>query len=1228
MRYAALPLILSVLLTASPLAAGAEPEVRVLSTNASGISLLFEMKDFEIEWVSIEGEDFLLASIPGGGYEGGAGDPAVPVYSRLVTIPAGAAVRVTSTPIETEVRERVRLVPVAATEQPGEPRGKTDRSPVAVETDEVMIGRQEMLRDLPVANITFRPVRYDEAAETITLTKQMRVDIRFEGGAPDGPGKSGLLRVPASFDDLYRNLVVNYEESIPEREIVPGGILMFCADSVSVIDSLQLLIEWKKRKGTPVTLVTLSETGLGTRHDVLDYIQGVYDDPASNLEYVILAGDAGAVEYKVPTWRETMSGWFGEGDLPYQLLSGDDILPDIHIGRLSFNTMDELSVIIHKTIRYESEPWIADDPGWFTRACIVGDPTDSGYSTIETGKWVRDRLIVLGYDDVNTIFSGPWVSKMLTNLNLGNSLFGYRGFGGMSGWSIGYTNILTNREKMPYCVIMTCGVGSFADGTARSEAFLKYGSINPFVPKGGIGAVATATNGTHTRYNNCAYFGLWRGLLWEGQHTMGSSLSRSSVELYLNYYLAEPEAAQIWSHWNNLMGDPTVDIYTAYPESLGVTYAAAVPRGANSVSIEVTDGGAPCEGALVCLWKGEESYSTGHSDEQGLIELPVSPATAGEMLLTVTKHNRHPHLASIAVIDTFHVGAVATMIDDDGDGGSAGNSDGAINPGETIEIRVALENFGDQTVAALAATLTTTDPFVTILDGSEDFGDLPASATAWCVEDFDILVDGGCPDGHIIQVGVDAAAAAGSWRSLLEFAVVSAELSVDSIALHSAGPNGILDPGETAELSVVLRNGGSADAVLTTATLVPVGAKAAVNDGFGDFGTITVGSAAENEADRFVISADPSAYEGYLASFLLVADFSGGASDTVPVSLTIGERTENDPVGPDSYGYMAYDNLDSGYAEMPVYDWIEIDNTLGGQGAVVPMGDNGEYMDVTTVMDLPFTFRYYGEDFDRVSISSNGWLAMGETELLAYRNWTIPGAGGPSGMIAPFWDNLYQAINTGWVFEWHDTANHRWVVEWSRFLNLYCHAEETFQVILYDPAWHSTETGDGLIEFQYGPLYNCDALNGRATVGIESPDQGDGVLITYYGEYSAGAGVVMNGRAIRFIPVGSDDIATTVESGTPATPLADGLQGNRPNPFNPATTLSYTVAEAGPVSLKVYDVSGRRVRNLVDGPAEPGRYDAAWDGKDDSGRSVASGVYMVRFETARRAEVQRITLVR
>lgn len=122
-----------------------------------------------------------------------------------------------------------------------------------------------------------------------------------------------------------------------------------------------------------------------------------------------------------------------------------------------------------------------------------------------------------------------------------------------------------------------------------------------------------------------------------------------------------------------------------------------------------------------------------------------------------------------------------------------------------------------------------------------------------------------------------------------------------------------------------------------------------------------------------------------------------------------------------------------------------------------------------------------------------------------------------------------------------------------------------------------------------------------------------------------------------------DDFAILTNVGDPtvAPPAGDGLLSvgqthdgffdlgaPRPNPFNPTTSLTYTVATEGPVQLLIFDVSGRLVRTLVDARLASGRYSVTWDATTDHGRRLASGVYYARLRSGSADFVRRLTLAR
>ena len=92
--------------------------------------------------------------------------------------------------------------------------------------------------------------------------------------------------------------------------------------------------------------------------------------------------------------------------------------------------------------------------------------------------------------------------------------------------------------------------------------------------------------------------------------------------------------------------------------------------------------------------------------------------------------------------------------------------------------------------------------------------------------------------------------------------------------------------------------------------------------------------------------------------------------------------------------------------------------------------------------------------------------------------------------------------------------------------------------------------------------------------------------------------------------------------------FANRLEANMPNPFNPSTTIHYELAQSGRAALRVYDVSGKLVRTLVNREHQVGPYETRWDGRDDRGLAVASGVYFYRLESGRYTQTRRMVLLK
>ena len=928
-------------------------------------------------------------------------------------------------------------------------------------------------------------------------------------GRNGGNIKTNRQKLSRSFEPLYRSVIINYDNLLSRDEEYQTPCYLFIYPSNFPNNQyFNNLINWKHRRGFEVHTANTSETGSNT-NSIKNYIQNAYNSWENPPEFVCFLGDASG-SFTIPA--------SGSGDHFYTQLEGNDILADICIGRLSFESMLEFETIVDKILNYEKNPYM-DNTNWYTNSLLVGDPSSSGQSTIITKKNIKEMMLSSEPDfTFDEVYGGSFTSQMATSFNSGVSYMNYRGYMGMSGWTNSNTGSLSNGYMLPVAVIMTCATGSFTYDTSRSECFLRAGV--PGSPKGAIASIGTATTGTHTCFNNCADAGTYYGIFADHIYNMGGALNRGKLNLYLNYPNQSGWVAN-FSEWNNLMGDPGMELWTNVPQELIVEYDSEVSTGTNFLEITVKDSDNNIlENAWVTILKGDdEIFVSDYSDAEGKVYLPLLPEAEGFASLTVTLHNYIPHIGNFTIgqSDVF-VNHNEYNIDDDMIGDSSGNNDGLLNPGEDIELGLSLKNYGDQAVNSVTAAISTGSDLVTILDDYEEYGTIEAGNSIYSSDDFDISIHPDALGGS--EVALDILITdenRNEWLDRLYLQIDGANISYSSYWIDDN--NNLFDPGETVELIVALENLGSVTGNALYGTISSIDNNIVVDDESGYFGDISSGNEASNSSDRFVITANTNIIPGSQFVLEMQLSNSDGYNDMISFMIEVGEVSINDPLGPDAYGYYCYDDEDTDYYNAPVYDWIEIDPDYGGEGTILNMNDGGNTGDIE-IVDLPFGFRFYGEEYSQITVCSNGWIAPGITEQYSFMNWHIPGPMGPSPIIAPFWDDLKTA--SGNICCYFDSGLNYFVVEWSHLQNEFNNDEETFQTILYDPNYYPTSNGDGEIVFQYETINNVDSGQYRtqhgqyATVGIEDHTSFVGLEYTYNNAYPLAAKQLENEMALLF----------------------------------------------------------------------------------------------------------------
>ena len=866
-------------------------------------------------------------------------------------------------------------------------------------------------------------------------------------------------------------------------------------------DAILPLAEWKTKKGMLAKVVKLSEIG-SQAWQIKAYITEAYNNWEPRPRYVLLVGDENIIP--MPYYGGTSS------DNYYTDVTGN-ILNELVPGRLPASNVDQLQTMVAKILNYERYPYM-EDTLWFRKGTLI---VREDYDTCDTIYWgdaylVAEGMSRAGFVEIDTfsMVAGDNSDDVINAINDGRTYVLYRGSGTGYWWypfTI-YPEDTDNGFKLPIVTAFTCYTipeGGFS--------WLRVGT--PDDPKGAVGYVGVttvemSTEGARKRSALCR--GFYRYVFWRTNaiRTLGEACEAGRRLLY---HLFEDD----YEYCGLIcVGDPELNLWTYTPMELVVEHPQAIVLEPTTVVVEVSRyvDLSPVANALVCLMMDTTVYEYGYTDADGVISFYVEPQHVGDLHITVTGKNCLPYEGIISVIpagafiicDTYEV--VDTI---------NGNRDGIINPGESIALRVALKNIGVEVAESVYAFICGYAEGVTITDSEDYFGEIPPDSVVWGSGGFTFTVSDTVVAGYEVNFVLNIFDKAGEhWvAELPTLCVETGKLIIDSTIVIDTLPgdniNHMLDPGETSYLTCMFKNVGPSSLSEVTAVLTSSDTFVFIRDSVVEFDSILVDSVVSG---CYEIEVSPMVLPGYDVEFEIQLIGDGGTYtyvDTIGFTLTVGRISTNLPTGPDEYGYWCYDDTDTLSGRAPVYEWFEIAPPEGPGNIIEAITD--EDARITTV-GLPFTFKYYGDEFDSISICSNGFLALGHETYRFGDNSGIPDEHGPSNMVAPFWCDLDPSLY-GDIYEYYDKENHRWICEFKEVAHYgVAFRRETFQVILLDPAYYATTTGDGIIIFQYKHVADIST----ATVGIENGTEDVGIQYYYNGEYDTTAATIQDGRAVKF----------------------------------------------------------------------------------------------------------------
>ena len=1110
---------------------------KVTNGSSGQMNIRFTLPDYTLENITVGDTQFQKVHIKDAGHTLDDGLPHLPFLTITLAIPRQGAPQLSLSNTETQVISNIRAYPVQEGTANENPKGfvynedfyQTD---TLYPQSPLVCGEPYILRDFRLVNIQVNPFSYNASTQELTVNESMEFVLDFVDQPSVNEMDGEFTGYSPSFEKVYEANIHNFAEyryMVMENQ-PPRYLLIYGGSNhdQAFQNALNSFVLWKRQKGADVDLATTaaSEAGSSTT-SIKNYIQGRYDNPLTRPDFIILLGDTQG-SYTIPCFTQG----YGSTDYNYTHLAGNDQVGDVMIGRISVENFSQLQTLFAKIYLYERDLNI-NTAEWLNKMLLVGDTSPSGQSCVYINKYVKEMALRVNPDYTFTELYGadPSPSSMNQAINNGVGFFAYRGWINMSGWSP--SESLSNSYKLLHAVIPTCSSGNYSGSSpATSEAFIRLGSAT--VPKGAVTATGMCTSSTKTITNNALMGGTFGGILSFGMRTMGEAILNGKT--FINNVYAPSYASTVLPHasWYNLMGDPTMEVYCGIPDTFSAIVPTTINLGDRLLDVVAMNGALDhVAEASVTLSQGQSILSRGYTDANGAVTLPLPTVMdSTNCVLTISKHNFKPVQLTITVDGSGTLTPGILMVDDDNEGASQGNADGMANAGETIEFMFGINNTKTEAVNGVSGYLSCDSPYVTIADSTATYGNIPAGEISLNSPAIVMQIANDIPNGTFVRFTLHLTDSQNNQYQVIDQLMINnAEIMYHNYMVVDAGTNNVLDPGETGGLRVTVSNIGAQGLTNVYGRLYSDNDLVSV---VPSAHTVFYGDLLQNIQVTpmdvaFGLNARAQVLPGMTIPMRMRLYNDSGFEQWIYFTFTVGNVTVYDPLGPDEYGYVIYDDGDVFYEECPIYDWVGIAPAEGGVGVALSISDtyasNNEGDQVGSnalaLVTLPFPFQFYGITYNQITVSSNGFLVFGATEDGAFRNYRLPGPMAPGPMIAPFWDDLATHTGSG-IYTLFDRSNHAFIIEWYNMRNGSNGTDpETFQVILYDPAVHAGSMGDGPIKIQYHTFNNVDATtsipgkHGRhATIGIQNEMANIGLEYSFANTYPTAASPLGNNRAL------------------------------------------------------------------------------------------------------------------
>ena len=621
---------------------------------------------------------FLQFEIPDSGFIGDIGSPQLPATTKIVAVSTQQYSLEIVEEHLMDTRSIDKIYPVQNPQSDDETNTEDNFIyDAAVYQEDTMLPGETIsivtsgnIRDIPFIKVQFVPLQYNPSQGIVKIYDTIVIKLTFS------PGDSVAVEpnfTQKEFYPYYESVFTNWQDFIghttfqQQSGIKETGCDYLIITHQNFYTQAQQLAEWKYQTGYITKIINVSEIGT-TYQQIRQFLMNAYSSWIPRPSYVVLIGDA---EYVPTTYLNGVAT-----DLWYAAVDGSDYYPDLFIGRIPADTADQADVMIQKIITFEqTPPMVPSFYNNFVVAAYFQDDDTNGYEDrrfVLTSEEIRDYLLSQGYNGERIYCTSSYINPthynngyyangeplpsdllrpgfawdgdaadISTAINTGIFILNHRDHGMESGWGDPYFttanfNSFSNGDLLPVVFSINCLTGKFDTTECFCEEFLRK-------EDGGAVAVFGATEVSYSGYNDYLCRGFYDAI-WPAFDTeIGNNVSLYHLGEILNY--GKAFMADTWGDpWGyeeyefelfHCFGDPSLDIYTALPQTLQVTCLPA-----DMIHITVMGNGTPVKGAHVCLSQENGFYRAGYTDENGVIEFNKTGTTIDQAVyLGAIAHN-------------------------------------------------------------------------------------------------------------------------------------------------------------------------------------------------------------------------------------------------------------------------------------------------------------------------------------------------------------------------------------------------------------------------------------------------------------------------------------------------------------------------------------------------------------------------------------------------------------